>query len=196
MTRGAAASARRATCWKTPVAELKRPLAGRRVLITRAAPQAPEFARQLESLGAEAVQIPTIEIRPVVDSPRIRMAIELLPETQLVVFTSANAVKIFCDFLVAAGHGTSRLGTSKLCAIGSETARALQHRDLEPALIAVAQGNSAIATARLARLDEILATRPADAGGLQTALRARADILVVSETLTDHAAYFDAGTST
>jgi uncharacterized membrane protein YccC len=67
---------------------------------------------------------------------------------------------------------------------------------LEAALIALAQGNSAIATARLARLDEILATRPADAGGLQTALRARADIVVLSETLTDHAAYFDAGTST
>jgi uncharacterized membrane protein YccC len=67
---------------------------------------------------------------------------------------------------------------------------------LEAALIAVAQGNSAIATARLARLDEILATRPADAGGLRTVLRARADILLLSETLTDHAAYFDAGTST
>ncbi len=67
---------------------------------------------------------------------------------------------------------------------------------LEAALIAVAQGNSAIATARLVRLDEILATRPADTGGLQTALRARADILLLSETLTDHAAYFDAGTST
>ena len=118
------------------MAELERPLAGRRVLVTRAAPQAPEFAEQLESLGAVAVQIPTIEIRPVVDSPRIRAAIELLPETRLVVFTSANAVKIFCDFLVAAGHDASSLGTSKLCAIGSETARALQRRSLEPDLVA------------------------------------------------------------
>jgi len=119
-----------------PASEVERPLAGRRILVTRAAPQAPEFARQLESLGAEPILIPTIEIRPVVDSPRIRSAIEHLPETALVVFTSANAVKIFCDFLVAAGEPTSRLGTAKLCAIGSETARALEKRDLEPALVA------------------------------------------------------------
>lgn len=118
------------------MAEPERPLAGRRVLVTRAAPQAPEFARQLESLGAVAIQIPTIEIRPVVESPQIRTAIELLPETQLVVFTSANAVKIFGDFLVAAGHDAGSLRTSRLCAIGSETARALQRRGLEPDLVA------------------------------------------------------------
>lgn len=118
------------------MAELERPLQGRRVLVTRAAPQAPEFARQLEALGAEPVQIPTIEIRPVVDSPQIRLAIERLPQTELVVFTSANAVKIFCDFLDAAGHGPARLAVSKLCAIGSETARALERRGLQPALVA------------------------------------------------------------
>jgi uncharacterized membrane protein YccC len=65
--------------------------------------------------------------------------------------------------------------------------------DLDAALAAVARGNSAIATARLARLDAALhadATRGLEA---QTALRARAGILVLSETLTEHAAYFDAG---
>jgi hypothetical protein len=52
----------------------------------------------------------------------------------------------------------------------------------------MAGGDSAIATARLPRLDEALAARP----GI-TALRGRGSILAMSEALTQHAAYFDAG---
>ena len=112
------------------------PLAGVRILVTRARQQAAEFSAHLAGLGALAIEIPTIEIRPVVDSPRIRGAIERLPDTRLCVFTSANAVKIFCDFLMAAGYDVSRLGTAKLCAIGSETARSLERRGLTPDLVA------------------------------------------------------------
>lgn len=112
------------------------PLAGVRVLVTRAPQQASEFSAQLAGLGAIAIEIPTIEIRPVVEGPRIRAAMEQLPATRLVVFTSANAVKIFCDFLQAAGHDASRLAAAKLCAIGTETARALERRGLTPDLVA------------------------------------------------------------
>jgi len=59
---------------------------------------------------------------------------------------------------------------------------------LEAALEAMARGDSATATVRLARLDEALAARPGAA-----ALRARSSILAMSEALTQHAAYFDAG---
>ena len=58
---------------------------------------------------------------------------------------------------------------------------------LDAALETMARGDSAIAIARLARLDEALAARPGDA-----ALRARSSILVMSEALTQHGAYFDA----
>jgi hypothetical protein len=60
--------------------------------------------------------------------------------------------------------------------------------ELAAALEAVAQGESAVATIRLTRLDETLAARPGAA-----ALRARSSILAMSEALTQHAAYFDAG---
>jgi len=60
--------------------------------------------------------------------------------------------------------------------------------ELDVALKAMARGDSAIATARLPQLDEALASRPGAA-----ALRARASILAMSEALTQHAAYFDAG---
>jgi hypothetical protein len=66
--------------------------------------------------------------------------------------------------------------------------------DLDPALGAVAQGNSTTAIAHLARLDEALAARADNGPAAQTAaLRARANILALSEGLTQHAAYFDAG---
>jgi uncharacterized membrane protein YccC len=60
--------------------------------------------------------------------------------------------------------------------------------NLTGALAAVARGDSATATARLADLDTELAARAGPA-----ALRARASNLAMSEALTQHAAYFDAG---
>ena len=53
---------------------------------------------------------------------------------------------------------------------------------------AFAQGNSALARLHFVQLDDGLAAHP----GAQ-ALRARASILVLSETLAAHASYFDAG---
>jgi uncharacterized membrane protein YccC len=60
--------------------------------------------------------------------------------------------------------------------------------ELDAALAAFAKGNSALARMRLARLDDHLVSHP----GTQS-LRARASILVLSEALARHAAYFDAG---
>ena len=59
---------------------------------------------------------------------------------------------------------------------------------LDGALEALVQGQSAIATARLARLDAALAARPGVAS-----LRARGSILAMSQALHQHAAHFDAG---
>jgi uncharacterized membrane protein YccC len=61
---------------------------------------------------------------------------------------------------------------------------------LDAALEALAQGNSAIATKRLALLDQALAAQLGAA-----ALRARGSILAMSEALTEHSIYFDAGAS-
>ncbi len=65
--------------------------------------------------------------------------------------------------------------------------------DLDAALEALARGDSAIATTRLARLDDRLASRPDGGSGASLALRARGSILVITEALVEHAFYFDAG---
>jgi hypothetical protein len=65
--------------------------------------------------------------------------------------------------------------------------------DLDAALEVLAQGNSAIATTRLARLDERLASLPDGGSEASFALQARGSILAISEALIEHASYFDAG---
>jgi uncharacterized membrane protein YccC len=65
--------------------------------------------------------------------------------------------------------------------------------DLGGALDALAQGNSALAAARLARLDERLAALSGTRTEASLACQARGSILAISDALNDHAAYFDAG---
>jgi hypothetical protein len=65
--------------------------------------------------------------------------------------------------------------------------------DLESALAAVAQGDSASATAHFARLDATLAGRVGDRALTETVLRARGSILALSEALTQHADFFSGG---
>jgi uncharacterized membrane protein YccC len=65
--------------------------------------------------------------------------------------------------------------------------------DLDAALAAVAQGNGALATTRLAGLDHALMSLPGADTKASLALRARGSILAISEVLTQHAAYFDGG---
>ena len=58
--------------------------------------------------------------------------------------------------------------------------------ELDAALAALRQGDIALATAHLDRLDDALAARPGT-----PALRARGSILAMTEVLTQHAAYFE-----
>jgi uncharacterized membrane protein YccC len=65
--------------------------------------------------------------------------------------------------------------------------------EIDAALAVLAHGNSVAATARLARLDHVLAARSGAKSETQLALRARTNILAMSEALMKHAVYFDTG---
>ena len=110
----------------------RRPLNGLRVLVTRARPQATEFAKRLGEAGAEAVCVPTLSIEPlaVKDDPRLRD----LGRYDWVVFTSANGVTVFAEALAEMGVAFPE---ARLAAIGPETAAALREvgrrADLVPA---------------------------------------------------------------
>jgi len=85
-------------------------------------------------------------------------------------------------------------------AVGSEIIllRHVMHQfglgaNLDGAFEAVAEGHSASAIERLSRLDEEFSGDIARGPRTQDVLQVRGSILVVLETLTKHAAYFDAG---
>ncbi|HVC78194.1 MAG TPA: uroporphyrinogen-III synthase, partial [Candidatus Micrarchaeaceae archaeon] len=113
----------------------RRPLHGRRVLITRARHQVDPFRRELVDLGAAVIEVPTLEIRPMPTDERVRNAIKGLERTALVIFASANAVDIFFQMLLGTGADARALHTSKLCAIGQETAESLERHGLRPELV-------------------------------------------------------------
>ncbi|MBO0703165.1 MAG: uroporphyrinogen-III synthase [Candidatus Dormibacteraeota bacterium] len=114
----------------------RRPLQGLRVLVTRARHQAPDFRRQLVRLGASVIEIPTIEIQPLIDSAQCKAALAQLPQTRLIVFASANAVDLFFQLLLQGDRDARDLARCRVCAIGPESARTLESHGLRPDLVA------------------------------------------------------------
>jgi uroporphyrinogen III methyltransferase / synthase len=136
-----------------------RPLFGRRVLVTRARAQASGFAADLEELGAEVVQFPTIRVAPPADPEPLRRAVREIERYDWVVFTSVNGVEYLWEELRAAGRDTRSLAGVSLCAIGPATAAALElhgaRADLMPeqfvseAAVAAMAGDARLAGARI-----------------------------------------------
>jgi len=71
----------------------RRPLFGRRVLVTRAAEQAQELASALREAGAEPLCVPMIRIVAPDDFAEVDAALERLADYDVLLFTSANAVR-------------------------------------------------------------------------------------------------------
>jgi uroporphyrinogen III methyltransferase/synthase len=104
------------------------PLAGKRILITRAREQASGFAAVLEAAGAEVLEFPTITFAPPESWAPLDEAIGRLREYRSVIFTSANGVRFFWERLQAAGRDVRDLSGITVCAIGPATAAALLSR--------------------------------------------------------------------
>jgi len=112
------------------------PLAGRTIVITRAAAQAAEFVSALEAFGAQVLLCPTIEITEPENHDLLDEAIEHLYGYDWIIFTSVNGVEYFFRRLVQCGHQVSELDKLHVCAIGEATAEKLQdahvHVDVIP----------------------------------------------------------------
>jgi uroporphyrinogen-III synthase len=99
------------------------PLAGRRVLITRAPHQASELAERLRGLGAETILIPTIEIVPPGSFAALDEALGGLESFDWLVLTSANAVRAFGERV---DELAVRVTPRRIAVVGPATARAVE----------------------------------------------------------------------
>ena len=102
----------------------RRPLFGRRVVVTRARAQAGELSVELEKLGAEVLEFPTIEVRPPDDLGPLDAAIRDLDSFDWLVFTSVNGVEAFVERLERHGLDLRAVPRdAKVAAIGPATAQ-------------------------------------------------------------------------
>jgi uroporphyrinogen III methyltransferase/synthase len=103
----------------------RRPLHGRRVVVTRARAQASGLAKRLRDLGAEVVELPAIRIVPLLESEAVQRAVDSIRDYALVCLTSPNGVHLLFEALHAAGLDARALSNATIAAIGPGTARVL-----------------------------------------------------------------------
>jgi len=135
------------------------PLAGRRILITRAPHQASELADRLSALGATPVLIPTIEIGPPKSFAALDAAIVALASFDLVAFTSANAVRAFQERAAALNVSPA---PRRIAVVGPATARAVEAMGLRvdvvpPVFTAESLGQTLLPEVRGAKVLLVLA---------------------------------------
>ena len=111
----------------------KRPLFGKRILVTRTRDQASALVMQLERRGARCVEFPTIEVVPPEETAPLDRAIGTLSSSSpsspssydWVIFTSTNAVEFFFNRLFHLGQDVRALAGVRVAAVGTGTRDAL-----------------------------------------------------------------------
>ncbi len=109
-----------------------RPLAGRRVVVTRSRSQASELSRRLVERGASVLEVPVIEIvDPADGGAALDAALSDLAATDWLVVTSPNGAARVCDRL----HDARDLAGVQVAAIGPGTAAVLADRGIRADLV-------------------------------------------------------------
>ena len=187
---GAVAKRREAIAWLE-----RRPLHGKRVVVTRARAQASALTATLRGLGAEVVELPAIRIEARIDTPEVTEAVVGLHSYALVCLTSPNGVRLLFEAMAAAGRDARALANATVAAIGPGTAAALADHgvlaDIVPeryvaeslveALAAVDVDGRPVLVARAAEARDVLPD-------VLRERRAKVDVVALYETVREHAA--------
>ena len=104
----------------------KRPLFGKRIVVTRTREQAGELSQALRNLGADVLELPTIRIQPPEDHLGFAEMVTSAHEYDWLVFSSPNGVERFFDAFFAAYDDARSLGHPRIAAIGNGTAKKIR----------------------------------------------------------------------
>jgi uroporphyrinogen III methyltransferase/synthase len=114
----------------------RRPLSGKRIVVTRTRLQASALSSRLRDLGADVIELPTIRIEPPTDTKLFAELIEDAHTYDWLVFTSSNGVIAFFDAFFKRYSDARDIGGVKIAAIGPATsAKVREYRfsvDLQP----------------------------------------------------------------
>jgi len=125
----------------------RRPLFGKRVLVTRPREQATDLVRRLELLGAVPSALPAVAIEPPDDWAEVDARLARLRDYDWLAFTSVNGVRAFFGRLRATGRDLRALGDLKLAVIGPGTAEALREHHLDADLVPAEYRSESLAAA-------------------------------------------------
>jgi len=117
---------------------IDKPLAGKRIVVTRAAEQSVELVRTLENLGAEVALLPVVAFAPPEDCSAVDEALRNLNRFDAILFLSRNAVRYVSQRCRALGMVRETLGSSNrlIAAVGPATAAEAEKEGLRVNFIA------------------------------------------------------------
>jgi uroporphyrinogen III methyltransferase/synthase len=114
----------------------KKPLFGKRVLITRSREQSRRMADLITDEGGDPVLFPTITIEPPADFGPLDDSIRRIGTFDWVIFTSVNGVERFFERLLDLQEDVRATAGPRIAAIGPVTAASLGSRGLKVDLLA------------------------------------------------------------
>jgi uroporphyrinogen III methyltransferase/synthase len=114
----------------------KRPLSGKRIVVTRTRKQAGALTGRLRALGADVFELPTIRIAPPTDLREFAELVQDAHAYDWIVFTSPNGVDAFFEIFYKLYDDAREIGGARIAAIGPATAQRVRdfhlHVDLQP----------------------------------------------------------------
>jgi uroporphyrinogen-III synthase len=110
------------------------PLGGWRILTTRASKQSGGLAAPLREMGAEVIEIPTIEIKPPASYQALDAALKNITKYDWLILTSVNGVEALFTRLKKLRIATEKLGHLQMAAIGPATKREIEEQGLQVAV--------------------------------------------------------------
>jgi uroporphyrinogen III methyltransferase/synthase len=110
---------------------MRRPLFGRRLVVTRDAEGNSEMAQKILARGGEPVEFTTMNLQPLTDRTEFLQMLTELRDYDWVIFTSPNGVRVFFDALDALGKDARVFGSLRLATLGAKTAQGLAQYGLK-----------------------------------------------------------------